>query len=98
MYWVSILIHNMPVDPLKQTVSGDDSPLTVDYKIGDVVAYRNFYLDQLHVVDELYGDDSNEVGITGLNKRENWLKGFVDKGSIRFATKAEKKAKQRLED
>lgn len=80
----------------QQTVSGDDSPLAVDYKLGDVVVYREFYLDQLHVVDALHEDGS--IGITGLNKRENWLKGFVDKGSIRFATKAEKKAKQRLED
>ncbi len=89
------MVYSMPVKHLNQdAVSGDDSPLTVDYKLGDVVVYREFYLDQLHVVDALHEDGS--IGITGFKKREGWLKAWVDKKAIRPATKAEKKARKRL--
>lgn len=82
----------MPTDPLKEhTGSGGDSPL---YKLGEVVVYKNFYLDQLHVVDMFYKDGS--LGITGLKKRESWLQAWIDSDLIRPATRAEKKARQRL--
>lgn len=76
----------------------DANILVECYKIGDVVVYRSFYLDQLHVIDQLFDHDQTIVGITGLKKRESWLKGFASKKCLRHATKAEKLAKRRLVD
>lgn len=74
------------------------SKLEECYKLGDVVVYRDFHLDQLHVVDLLFENDPEIVGITGLKKRDSWLRGFARKNNLRHATKAEKKAKRRLDD
>lgn len=78
--------------------SGDNSPPAVDFKIGDAVVYKTFYYDHLYVVDKIYDEYPNDVGITGFNKRDKWLESITQKKEIRLATKAEIKARRRLED
>jgi len=66
-----------------------------EYKLGDVVVYRTFYYEQLHVIDAIFGP--GVYGITGLKKSEAWLSGSTDTETIRLASKAERKAGKRLE-
>ncbi len=74
----------------------DKQALFLDqYQIGDVVVYRRFYYEQLHVVDAIFGP--GEYGITGFKKSEAWLSGSTTTDTIRLATKAERKALKRLE-
>ena len=73
-------------------------PEDIIYNLGDIVVYRTYGADQLHKVDELYPNDPNSVGITGLKKREGWLKAIAEKKSIRPATPKEKRARRRLDD
>ncbi len=71
------------------------SSSTAVYEIGALVVYRSFYCDALYEVDQLFEDGS--LGITCVKKRESWRNGAANPESVRLATKAEIKAKKRLE-
>lgn len=71
-----------------------DYPGAVEYRLGDLVVYRDFYIDFLLKIDLLI--DEKTIGYRGANRHSMYFEGAADKETIRIATKAEIKAKKRL--
>ncbi len=72
----------------------NNEPDTVQYVLGDLVVYRDFYIEFLLKIDMII--DEKTVGYRGASRQYMGFLGCTEIKEIRHATKAERKAKRRL--
>ncbi|WP_336916694.1 hypothetical protein [Acinetobacter modestus] len=67
----------------------------MSYQLGDIVVYRDFYIDELLKVDLII--DENTVGYRGAKRHFMYFQGCANINTLRLAEKAEIKLGHRMD-
>lgn len=67
-----------------------------DFQVGDLIVYKDFYIDFLLKVDLVFEKGEYIVGFRGAKRTDMWFEGISAKDQVRLATKEEIKVWKRL--
>lgn len=69
--------------------------MTNKFKLGDLVVSKTGIYNHLYKVDKLMCE--RYVGIKIFGERGDWCKGFSEQSALRYASKAERQARMRID-